>query len=145
GRQILSAVNQFAFACCRYQEKKIMTRCSTDNARAMYFWFYVDYWCGITGRGNRDDNYLRFSFCNAKAKPEIIIIPVTPARYAAPIVNVKPEIHGARIIGATPGHDFLFLIPATGKGKLVYGAKNLPAGLTVNAQTGVISGKLQSA
>jgi len=81
----------------------------------------------------------------ATVTPETIIIPIAPARYNAQVISPKPAIHGARIIGATPGHDFLFLIPATGKGKLTYSAKNLPAGLKLNTQTGVISGKLQSA
>ena len=56
-----------------------------------------------------------------------------------------PAIHGPRIMGATPGHPFLFLIPATGDGPLTYGAKNLPAGLTLDKTTGIISGALKSA
>src|SRR6185312_9636595 len=28
----------------------------------------------------------------------------------------KPEINGARVVGGTPGHDFLFKIPVTGNG-----------------------------
>ena len=56
-----------------------------------------------------------------------------------------PAIHGPRITGATPGHPFLFLIPATGTGPLTYSAQGLPAGLTLDKNTGVISGALQSA
>lgn len=44
---------------------------------------------------------------------------------------VAPAIHGARIVGATPGRPFLFLIPATGQGPLRYAAKNLPPGLAL--------------
>ena len=56
-----------------------------------------------------------------------------------------PAIHGPRITGATPGHPFLFRIPATGTGPLTYGAKNLPAGLTLDKTTGIIMGALKSA
>jgi alpha-galactosidase len=56
-----------------------------------------------------------------------------------------PAIHGPRVTGATPGHAFLFLIPATGSGSLRFGAENLPAGLTLDQKTGIISGALQSA
>ena len=44
-----------------------------------------------------------------------------------------PAIHGPRIVGATPGHPFLFLIPATGTYPLTYSAKNLPTGLQILA------------
>jgi len=54
-----------------------------------------------------------------------------------------PAIHGPRIVGATPGHPFLFLIPATGDGPLTYTAKGLPAGLTLDKARGIISGALK--
>lgn len=78
-------------------------------------------------------------------KPEVIIKPIAPARYVKQQVSDLPAIHGARIIGATPGHPFLFLIPVTGKGPFVYSAKNLPKGLKLNSTTGVISGSLAAA
>jgi alpha-galactosidase len=80
----------------------------------------------------------------AKMKPTTDVVPITPPRYLPQVTNQLPQIHGARIIGATPGHAFLFLVPATGKGPFVYGAKNLPKGLTINSATGVISGSLES-
>jgi len=56
-----------------------------------------------------------------------------------------PAIHGPRIVGATPGHPFLFRIPATGTAPLTFAAKPLPAGLVLDAKIGVISGALKSA
>ena len=56
-----------------------------------------------------------------------------------------PAIHGPRITGATPGHPFLFRIPATGLAPLTYSAKNLPAGLTLDKTTGIITGALTAA
>jgi alpha-galactosidase len=53
-----------------------------------------------------------------------------------------PLINGPRIIGATPGKPFLFLVPATGDQPLVFSAKNLPEGLTIDSKTGIISGAI---
>lgn len=54
-------------------------------------------------------------------------------------------IHGPRIVGATPGRPFLFLIPATGEKPIKYTAKNLPKGLNLDENTGIISGALAEA
>ncbi len=56
----------------------------------------------------------------------------------------KLSINGPRITGATPGHPFLFLIPATGMGPLKYSAKGLPDGLELNPETGIITGSLKN-
>jgi len=52
-----------------------------------------------------------------------------------------PKINGPTIFGARPNHPFLYTIPVTGKHPIHYEARNLPAGLHLNEQTGVISGK----
>jgi alpha-galactosidase len=54
-----------------------------------------------------------------------------------------PAIHGPRVVGSTPGRPFLFLVPATGDGPLAYSARNLPAGLSLDEHTGIISGSLR--
>lgn len=56
--------------------------------------------------------------------------------------NTRLSINGPRIVGSTPGRDFLFLIPATGKAPLKYAAKGLPEGLKLDEKTGIISGSL---
>jgi alpha-galactosidase len=53
-----------------------------------------------------------------------------------------PLINGARVTGTTPGKPFLFLIPVTGEKPLAYSAKNLPAGLTLDSKTGIITGSV---
>jgi alpha-galactosidase len=77
--------------------------------------------------------------------PVLNAIPVDPPMKIASGVSQKTQIHGARIVGCTPGYPFLFKIPATGKKPLVYAAKGLPEGLSLNAETGVISGKVAQA
>lgn len=53
-----------------------------------------------------------------------------------------PRINGPRIVGATPGREFIYRIPATGAPPLAYAVANLPAGLTFDAKAGVIRGKV---
>jgi len=65
-----------------------------------------------------------------------------PPRMTVPEVDPKPEIHGAKVIGSTPGRPFLFPIAATGTAPLHYAAQNLPQGLQIDSNTGVISGSL---
>jgi len=77
--------------------------------------------------------------------PRAVDPPVEPAPVVSMGDGLTPAIHGPRITGATPGHDFLFLVPATGQGPLTYSAKNLPAGLKLDPKTGIISGRLAKA
>ncbi len=56
----------------------------------------------------------------------------------------KPQINGPRIASGNLGHIFLYKLPATGDAPLTYSADNLPAGLTLDAQTGVITGTLKT-
>ncbi len=79
------------------------------------------------------------------AKPEAIPapqVPAIPARYLPVKVSPKPALHGARIVGATPGRPFLFRIAATGEMPLIFAAKNLPTGLKLDPQTGILTGSL---
>ncbi len=63
----------------------------------------------------------------------------------APADNTTLRINYPRITGATPGRPFLFRIPATGIPPLRFSAKGLPAGLTLDPSTGIITGSLQEA
>ncbi len=76
----------------------------------------------------------------------ILLMPIA-AESATPAPSSGPEpcINGPRVIGATPGHPFLFRIPATGEGPLKFSAKKLPAGLALEPSTGVITGSLEKA
>ncbi len=55
-----------------------------------------------------------------------------------------PEFHGPRIFGATPGRDFLFRVPVTGKTPVTISATGLPDGLTMD-ENGIITGKINQA
>lgn len=62
-----------------------------------------------------------------------------------PPVSASPKINGAKVFGVRPGSPFLFKIAATGEKHLQYSVENLPAGLTVDANTGIITGSLPKA
>jgi alpha-galactosidase len=53
-----------------------------------------------------------------------------------------PRVTGARIFGVRPGHPFLFAIPATGDRPMKFAVDNLPQGLSVDPNTGQITGIL---
>src|SRR4030042_1167652 len=57
-----------------------------------------------------------------------------------PRASDLPRINGAKIIGSRPGNEFLFAVPATGKKPLVYAVENLPPGLKIDPETGIITG-----
>lgn len=54
-----------------------------------------------------------------------------------------PRINGPKIFGVRPGSDFLFRIPATGVRPMTFSAENLPKGLKLDPQTGIITGKVK--
>jgi alpha-galactosidase len=54
----------------------------------------------------------------------------------------SPAIHGASVIGSTPGRPFLYRIPTTGERPIAFSAKNLPEGLALDGEKGIISGSL---
>ncbi|MCX6224509.1 MAG: glycoside hydrolase family 27 protein, partial [Bacteroidia bacterium] len=73
------------------------------------------------------------------------IPPVEQAIILTPKPGPKPRINGTKIFGVRPGSPFLFKIPATGNKPMKYEVLNLPFGLTVNPDTGVISGSIHVA
>ena len=78
-------------------------------------------------------------------KPVLYSRPVEAKILYTPKPSPKPRINGANVFGVRPDSPFLFQIAATGERPLTYDVKNLPAGLSLDANTGSISGKIQQA
>ncbi|WP_312769181.1 NPCBM/NEW2 domain-containing protein [Epilithonimonas sp.] len=55
-----------------------------------------------------------------------------------------PKLNSAGVYGARPGSPFLFRIPATGDRPMTFSAKNLPTGLKIDSETGIITGKIDT-
>jgi alpha-galactosidase len=74
-------------------------------------------------------------------KPEAVSRQMEAAVILTPKTQLTPRIHGPKIYGVRPGHDFLYKIPVTGQRPVQYSAKGLPAGLKLDPLTGIIKGK----
>lgn len=77
----------------------------------------------------------------AAGGPEVVVeepfILTPPAPHA-------PRINGPKIYGVRPGSPFLYRIPCTGDRPVVFQAVNLPAGLVLDPQSGIITGHVSS-
>ncbi len=62
-----------------------------------------------------------------------------------PAPPAEPRITGAKVFGVRPGSPFQFLVTATGDRPMTFSASGLPNGLSINAQNGLITGKLLKA
>ncbi len=71
---------------------------------------------------------------NSNVKPYIL----------TPKAGPKPRINGARVFGVRPGRPFFFKVPATGTKPIHYKAVGLPQGLSINEQTGLITGRVDT-
>ncbi|HEY1787874.1 MAG TPA: NPCBM/NEW2 domain-containing protein [Verrucomicrobiae bacterium] len=86
------------------------------------------------------------SFDMIQGTPETIGPPSPePAVILTPQPGPEPAIHGPKIYGCRPGHPFLYIIPATGDRPMKFSAKGLPSGLTLDKNTGVITGQVEKA
>ncbi len=68
-----------------------------------------------------------------------------PPYILTPTPSPLPRINSATVFGIRPGSPFLFKIAASGEKPLQYSVENLPAGLSLDGKTGIISGKLDKA
>jgi len=78
-----------------------------------------------------------------EGKPEATAPVREPAVALTPKAPPQPRINGARVVGVRPGSPFLFTVPATGEKPMTISAKNLPAGLQLDPQSGCITGVLR--
>lgn len=78
-------------------------------------------------------------------KPTILPKAAFAPYILTPKASPKPKINGAKVYGARPGNPFLYLIAASGERPMTFKASNLPKGLKLDANTGIISGVLASA
>jgi alpha-galactosidase len=62
-----------------------------------------------------------------------------------PTTSKKPSINTPAVTGVKPGSPFIYLIPVSGIRPMQYTIKNLPTGLVLNQNTGVITGSIKQA
>jgi alpha-galactosidase len=81
--------------------------------------------------------------CSVFGASGIIAAPEETAVILTPAPGPGPRINGTRVLGVRPGSPFLFRIPATGARPMKFAAESLPAGLTLDPPTGIITGAIQ--
>ncbi len=69
----------------------------------------------------------------APAEEFILLTPPAPR---------EPRLNGPKVYGVRPGSPFLYRIPCTGERPLLFRADDLPEGLTLDYQRGIISGQI---
>lgn len=76
------------------------------------------------------------------ARPTVAT-PERPERIVlTPPAADTPKVCGPGVFGVRPSRPFLYRIPATGKRPMRFSAAQLPAGLSVNPTTGIITGRV---
>lgn len=81
-----------------------------------------------------------FTLASPEARISTMISPREPTMAIFHGVPDKPEFNGPRIVGATPGHEFIFRIPVTGKGPVNLTVSGLPKGIAYDAKSHVLRG-----
>jgi alpha-galactosidase len=77
-----------------------------------------------------------------KETGQSVSVTEVPPYILTPAPSPLPRINNATVFGIRPGSPFLFKIAATGEKPLQYSVEKMPAGLSVDAKTGIISGQL---
>jgi alpha-galactosidase len=96
------------------------------------------------GTGYDHADWAQAEFVVAGDKPQAIDAPQPPPEertILTPPAGPKPKINGPKVYGVRPGTPFLYRIPCTGKRPIQFTAVNLPQGLQLAADTGIITGR----
>ncbi len=90
-------------------------------------------------------NWADARFLAAADNPIAIDPPVEPETLLTPIPGPVPKINGPKVYGVRPNSPFLYRIPCTGTRPMEFAAENLPTGLSLDAKTGILTGKIAQA
>jgi alpha-galactosidase len=103
----------------------------------------------VTAAGDGIDsdhaNWAQAEFLVSGRKPVAIEAPKRPPEervILTPKPGVQPQINGPKVYGARPGRPFIYRIPCTGIRPIRFAADGLPEGLQLDANTGIITGRV---
>ncbi len=101
----------------------------------------------IVNGGDDGINYDHADWANAAftvvgQMPETIYGPKEEAIILTPKPGPKPRINSAKVFGVRPGSPVLYTVAATGQRPMGFNAENLPDGLSISAESGRITGRL---
>jgi alpha-galactosidase len=117
-----------------------------DLRRAKFMTISID----DAGDGN---NYDHADLADAQFELErngqVTAAPPAESDTSQPIIAAldpnKTEIHAPRTVGMTPGRDFIFRVPLTGKSPMNVSVRGLPKGLSYDSRRNVVSGRVENA
>ncbi|WP_312089156.1 NPCBM/NEW2 domain-containing protein [Chryseobacterium sp.] len=90
-------------------------------------------------------NWVNAKFETADGAKLVTFNPIASEPYIlTPKPGPKPKINSATVYGVRPGSPFLFRVAASGERPMTFSAKNLPQGLTIDSQTGIITGNINT-
>jgi alpha-galactosidase len=75
--------------------------------------------------------------------PAALKIPDLAGRILTPRPPETPRINGLAVFGVRPGSPVLYHVPVTGAKPVTYAAEGLPAGITLDAATGNLTGSVR--
>jgi alpha-galactosidase len=90
-------------------------------------------------------DWAQAEFVVAGDRPQPVEAPELPPEekvILTPRRGPQPQINGPKVYGARPGRPFLYRIPCTGTRPMRFTAQGLPQGLTLDARTGIITGRV---
>ena len=100
---------------------------------------------GAGGGINYDHaNWVDVSFSYRGDLPVVSTMVAEEPYLLTPPAPVEPRINGPGVYAVRPGSPFLYLIPCTGERPMLFSGENLPAGLTLDAATGIITGSVKA-
>src|SRR5208283_2219520 len=86
-----------------------------------------------------------FEFDGAPPRAVKVVAPAEEAVLLTPLAPREPRLNGPKVYGVRSGSPFLYRIPCTGERPLLFRADDLPDGLTVDFQSGIITGQIAKA
>ncbi len=99
--------------------------------------------------GGDDNHFDHVDWCDAKfivegADPKLVKRSYPPEEkiILTPKPPQEPRINGTRVYGVRPGAPVLYRIPATGVRPMQFSVRDLPPGLSLDQNTGIISGTI---
>src|SRR5512142_3318255 len=101
-----------------------------------YLFVVLGLFCGL-------NSYAQTNSSSIESAGQTTTVAPLPAGSLTPPSPPTPGIHGARVFGVRPGHPFLFTIAATGDRTMTFAADHLPQGLTLDAHSGQIAGRIE--
>ncbi len=96
----------------------------------------------VSVQGQDQSTIFRYGF-DFSGTPETLSFQEEAPYILTPRSPEEPKINGAAVYGERPNKPFMFTIPTTGLRPMKFDALRLPAGLTLDQTTGIISGRVQ--